>query len=759
MLRNGADVKRILKYMLWGMAGIALLVSAAAAYLLFAFDPNAYKPQIIQAVKENTHRTLKLDGDIRLAFFPTLEAHLGRVSLSEFQSEEEFVAVADATVSLAVWPLLQKRVVVDRVKVVGVRIKLIKYADGRTSLDDLLQPGEAASQKAAPELQGAPVDFNIASVQIENCEVHFSDQETQNAISITALNLKTGRVANATPTPISLSARIQATQPQMDIAVRLAATLNIDLERKRYSLHGMEGGVEGKVLDITSLMLKLAGDAKADLDAQDYGLNRFMLEVGGKRAGEPFDLKLSIPTVGIVREDFAGEGLMLSANLDGGLGRASAALKVPAFKGDMDKFSLRGLSLEAGLKRPKQVFVAKLDTELIGSLKTLQFNLKDMNLSLKASGDKLPGKLVESSLKGTIQADLERQSVQANFSGGLLQSQVKAKAAINNFKSPVIRYDLEIDKFDADPYLPPTSPQEAKEVKKEEEQPFDLSFLRPLDVSGSLRIGALKVANVKLSRLRIDIKAKEGIALVEPFSAVLYQGRIDGKARVDALTSTFSTSQKLSGVAIAPLMKDVAGLELAEGKGNISLALTAHGDKLSALKRSLNGTVSVDLADGAIRGVDLGKLVQGVQSLNKDSKAETLGINKDEKTAFSEFKAGFRIRDGVAHNDDLSVRSTVLRLAGNGDIDIGHDRIDYHAKVILAKTEQGRTGTLPVKVQGQFDDVKIKVDYAALFADVARQRLDEEKEVLKKKLDAEKDAAKAKLEERLRQKLKGLIRQ
>ena len=749
----------ILKYMLWGLVGIALFVFAAVAYLLFAFDPNAYKSQIIQAVKANTQRTLKLDGDVRLAFFPRIEAHLGRVSLSEFQSEGEFAAVTDATVSLALWPLLRKRLVVDQIKIDGARIKLIKYADGRTNLDDLLQSGEAASREAAPEQQGVPVEFNVASVQVENCEVHFADQMSRNAISITALNLKTGRVANVTPTPIILSARIQAAQPQMDVAVRLATTLEIDLERNRYSLRDMEGRVEGKVLDISGLMLKLAGNAKADFDMQEYKLNRFMLEASGKNSGEPFDLKMSLPTVGLVRESFDGDGLMLSASLDGVIGRMSAVLKVPAFKGDMDKFSLQGLSLETGLKQSGQAFDARLDTELIGSLKTMQFNLKDMNLTFKASGDQLPGKLVESKLKGSVQADLERQSVQAYFSGGLLQSQIKAKAAINNFNSPIIRYDLEIDKFDADPYLSSVSPRETKEAKKEADQSFDLSFLKSLDVSGSLRVGALKVANVKLSRLRIDIKAKEGIALVEPFSAALYQGGIDGKARIDAHTSTISTTQKLSGVAVAPLMQDAAGLAWAEGKGNISLGLSAHGDRVTALKRSLTGTVAVELADGAIRGVDLGKLVQGVQSLNRKSRAETMGINQNEKTTFSEFKASFRIKDGVARNDDLSVRSTVLRLTGSGDIDIGQNRMDYNVKAILAKTEQGHTGTLPVKVQGAFDDLRIKVDYAALFADVARQHLDGEKAVLKKKLDMEKDAAKAKLEDKLKQRLKGLIRQ
>jgi AsmA protein len=752
-------MKKSFKYLLWSVFAVVLLVSAAVAYLLLAFDPNAYKPQIIQAVRDNTQRTLRLDGDIRLAFFPRLEARLGRVSLSEFQSDEEFAAVSDAAVSIAVWPLLSKHLVVDRVKVDGVRVRLIKYADGSSNLDDLLRSGDAATQREVQAPQSAPVAFNVAGVQVENCEVHFEDRMAQNTVSVTALSLKTGRVANATPTPVSLSAHIQSSQPQMDVAVRLATTVNFDFERNRYSLQGADGVVEGRALDISDLMLKLAGDVKADFGVRSYELSGFVLEARGKKAGDSFDLKLSAPTFALAQENFSGESLVLKAGMDGAGGKLNTVLKVPAFKGNMEKFSLQGLALEAGLKQPARVIDARLDAVLIGSLKTLQFNLKDMNLAVKASGDKLPGKVVESALKGSVQADLERQSVQANFSGGLLQSQIKAKAAINNFRKPVIRYDLEIDKFDVDPYLPPSAPKSTKAAKQEAEQPFDLSFLKPLDVSGSLRVGTLKAANVKLSKLRIDVKAREGIAVVEPLSAALYQGRMEGRLRVDANESAFSLTQNLSGVEIVPLMKDAASLELAEGKGNISVDVTTRGNTVSALKRALNGAVSVNLADGAIRGVNLAKLVQGIQNLNKDSKAETMGINKNEKTLFSEFRAGFRIKDGVARNDDLAVKSTVLRLSGSGEIDIGQDRMDYNAKVILAKTDQGRTGTLPVRVYGPFDDVRLKVDYAALFADVARQRLNEEKAALKQKLDAEKAATRQKLEDKVKQKLKGLIKQ
>jgi AsmA protein len=216
-------------------------------------------------------------------------------------------------------------------------------------------------------------------------------------------------------------------------------------------------------------------------------------------------------------------------------------------------------------------------------------------------------------------------------------------------------------------------------------------------------------------------------------------------------TPSFNIKQKLNGVTIAPLLKDAADLDLAEGKGNVVLDLATRGNTVSALKKALNGTVSMNLANGAIKGINLTKLVQGIQNLSLNTRTETLGVDKNEKTEFSEFKASFKVRNGVAHNDDLSVKSTVLRLSGNGDIDIGHDNMNYNAKAILAKTEHGRTGTLPVNVSGPFDALKFKVDYGALLVDVAKQKLDEKKEKVK-------EDAKARLQEELKKSLKGLFK-
>lgn len=739
-------MKKILKYALWSLLGVVVTVSTVLAYVALTFDPNDYKPQIIQAVQDSTQRTLKLDGDIKLMFFPSIGAHLGKVSLSEFQSEQVFASVSDASVSLAVWPLLQKQLVVNQVVVNGVRINVTRYKEGKTNLDDFLTPGTQVQADTAAQPQSSPVAFDIASLDIEDCELHFDDQVAGNKLAVTELSLKTGRLTNALPTPVAFSAQIKMTQPRAEVSVRMATTLNFDLERNRYSLKGLELNAEGDVMDVTGLVVKMAGDASVDLPAENYALKQLVLNASGKRARESFQARLVMPGISLKQEQFSGENLHFNAEMDGALGRATTSLALPSFKGDMDKFSLQGLSLQADLTQPEQSLSARIDTVLIGSLKTMQFNLKDMDIALKANGDKLPGKVVESHLKGSVQADIERQNIHAKFSGGILQSQIKAEAAIKNFKLPVIRYDIEIDKLDLDPYLPAKTAKDAPQKSAVPEQPFDLTALKALDVNGSLRIGALKAANVKLTRLRVDLKAKDGVAIVEPLSAALYRGAINGKLRVDAHASSFAITQQLSGVEIAPLMKDAADLELAEGKGNISVAVTSQGNTVGALKKALNGLASVELEDGAIRGINLGKLVQGVQNLSKDSKAETLGVDKGEKTPFTEFKASLKIKDGIAHNDDLSVRSTVLRLSGSGDVDIGRDKMDYQAKVILAKTDQGRTGTLPVRVYGPFDALQIKVDYAELLADIARQRLNEEKAALKQKLDAQRAAAQAKLE-------------
>jgi AsmA protein len=327
-----------------------------------------------------------------------------------------------------------------------------------------------------------------------------------------------------------------------------------------------------------------------------------------------------------------------------------------------------------------------------------------------------------------------------NLAGGLLQSQLEAKLAVKGFANPAIRYDLELDQLDADLYLPKkAATAEKSEAAAEPEQPFDLTFLQKLNLEGGLRIGKLKVANVQSAKLRVDVKAHNGQLNVSPISAELYQGSVSGSIAINAAQKVpgFAIKQSLEGIDIGPLLKDAVNLDMLEGKGDVDLNITTQGNTVSALKKGLNGAAAINLADGAVKGVNIARKLR---EFGKGG-ADTETANKNEKTDFSEMKATFRVKNGVAHNEDLSLKSPLLRLSGKGDIDIGNDSINYLAKATLAGTLEGQGGkdvvggiTVPVRLLGPYSDLKYKFEFGSLISDSARQKVESKKEELKSKL-------------------------
>jgi AsmA protein len=192
---------------------------------------------------------------------------------------------------------------------------------------------------------------------------------------------------------------------------------------------------------------------------------------------------------------------------------------------------------------------------------------------------------------------------------------------------------------------------------------------------------------------------------------------------------------------------------LLDGRGDVALDVTATGNTVSAIKKSLNGSAALNLKDGAIKGINL------AQSL-RNAKAMFTGGTRDseqaaaagEKTDFSDLSASFVIRDGVAHNDDLLVKSPFLRLTGAGDINIAQGSLNYLAKAAVVATSSGQGGkelddlkglSVPVRVSGPFAALKYKLEYGSAFSDSTKQQFEEKKEQLKDRLE---DQLKARLQ-------------
>jgi len=212
-------------------------------------------------------------------------------------------------------------------------------------------------------------------------------------------------------------------------------------------------------------------------------------------------------------------------------------------------------------------------------------------------------------------------------------------------------------------------------------------------------------------------------------------GTLAGGLTVDAKAApTFVVRQKLTGINIGPLLQDLAENDMLEGKGNVVLDVTAQGNTVSALKKALNGTSSVRLTDGALKGINIAGSIRSAKAKLGVLRGEQVQqANKTEKTDFSELSGTFNIKNGVAHNSDLAMKSPLLRVGGEGAIDIGNDSIDYLIKASIVGTTKGQGGreladlqgvTVPVRVAGPLDAPSYKLDFAALATDAAKQKLE-----------------------------------
>jgi AsmA protein len=177
---------KLIKYAAIGLAVVLVLVAGVVAYVSATFDSARLKAELAQVVQEKKQRTLKIDGDLTLSFWPNVGVRLGKASLSEHGSEQPFAAVDAARVSVALLPLLSKRIVVDTIELEGVRATLIKHRDGSLNIDDLLSKDKQES---------APVQVDIAGIKVTNAQLTWQDEQSGQTQTISGLDLASGHVA------------------------------------------------------------------------------------------------------------------------------------------------------------------------------------------------------------------------------------------------------------------------------------------------------------------------------------------------------------------------------------------------------------------------------------------------------------------------------------------------------------------------------------------------------------------------------------
>jgi AsmA protein len=299
-------VKKTFKILGIGLAVLLGLLIAAAVTLSLVFDPNQYKGEIIQAVKDRTGRDLKIEKKIGWSFFPRLGVEAGGLELSNAAGfgKEPFARIDAAGVRVALLPLLRGAIDVDTLYLHGLTLNLAKNSAGRNNWDDLAGR-EPKSARPAPKEKPAgklPITgLSVGRLDLQRANLNWRDAQAGSTLALRNLELATGRFTPGVPMDLRLAfelVRAKAAPVKAALKSRLTATAdalklaNVDLKLDDSRL---TGALDLRHFAQPALRFDLALD-KIDLDrylGSDKPAAKPAAPTPGAAAAAPVELPLS----------------------------------------------------------------------------------------------------------------------------------------------------------------------------------------------------------------------------------------------------------------------------------------------------------------------------------------------------------------------------------------------------------------------------------------------------------------------------------
>ncbi|MDO8314027.1 MAG: AsmA family protein [Rugosibacter sp.] len=776
------------------VVSIGLLLLAILAGVLYAmFDGEKIKVELSRAVFAKTQRELTITGPAQLSLWPNVGVKLGRTTLSEPASPREFLALDSARIAVAVMPLLAKKLVVNDLQADGLTATLVKRKDGSLNIADL------SSSKPEDKKVGAgdtALQLDVSGIALTNAHLVWRDEQAGSTTTLAKLNITTGPVLAdgqkqtltvdaVTLKDVEFNRRDENTGNTMALAgLSFSAdhvavnsglkTLVVDAVNLKNKQFSQRDGKTGKTTRLDDLSFSAAHVA-ADSGRQTLAVDNVALTTRGKQGSNAFDIDLAAPQLTVTPGKVAGKTISLNAKLSGGGRQTTAKIALSGMEGTLTDVKVSRMLLDADSTSGATALKIHLASPLSANITAQTVTLQKIAGTVDVKNPAMPMKQVSLPLNGSAQVDVKKQRAAIRLATQFDESKVFFESQIERFSPLALGFDLTIDRLNVDKYFPPkpavaVSSTGATGQASAGDAPLNFSALRGLNLHGVARIGSLQVKNLKFSQLNATLKAANGRLDIAPLSANLYEGSMSGSLAVNANGNGVAVRQKLVGVSVAPLLKDLANKDLIAGKGVVTVDVTGQGASVSALKKSLAGSASLVLRDGAIKGINLAQSMRDIQSKLGARQDVTQVSRGADKTDFSEFSASFRLTGGVAHNEDLAIKSPFLRLSGAGDIDIGNNRINYLAKVRVVNTSAGQDGkeadqvkgvTVPVRVTGPLDKITWKIEFASAIGDLLKEkaqvRIDEKKQELQKKVDEKKQEIQQKATDQLKEKLKGIF--
>lgn len=258
-------------------------------------------------------------------------------------------------------------------------------------------------------------------------------------------------------------------------------------------------------------------------------------------------------------------------------------------------------------------------------------------------------------------------------------------------------------------------------------QPIDTSALGLMDAAIALNADSLLLGQAKLDKTRLLLGIDRSRAVFDLREVNAYGGSLTGSFVLNARQGLSTGGElKLTGLALQPLLQDLADTDRLIGTGDLELQFLGVGASMDAIMRSLSGQGRLRFGKGELRGLDIGGMLRTLDAGY---------VGEGAKTIFDSISAGFTMEGGVLANDDLIFAAPLIRATGAGRVDLGARSLDYRLLPSALAREDGTGGiTVPLLIDGPWDDLRYRLDVKAMVNDraeaAARARLAEKAEEL-----------------------------
>ncbi len=739
-------MKRLIKITFWLLGVIVLLVLGLAILLPQFIDPNDYKQEIAGLVKKQTGRDVTITGDLKLSVFPWLGIETGELALSNPPGfgDEPMLTVKRADIKAKLVPLLRQELQVDTVVLEDPTVHLIIDPKGRTNWDDLAGGAAAPADKEKPG--AALVALAVQGVTIKNGRIRWEDRKAGSVYTVNALDLNSGKILAGKPVQATAKFDFKDRNLPQPVSVDLDAVVVLDLDK-------------GHVVLRDVVVNTAYSDIKASLNSPDLVFDQNTATLTTKRsvlkvtmAGDEASVRwlglnfaVDKQTLSMSEAEVTGavQGRTVMASLPRlVLNLTSQNLDIPQLNGAIDDIQLSGV-----IKGTKVID----QPTFTGRIETKPFDLRPMlkNLALPVQTQD-PNAL--SQLVVSVNFDATLNSINAQkMSLQIDDTHVTGSLEISDFAKPKYGFDLNVDRIDVDRYLPPagdktTAPPVAASGAV---LVLPLGLFRGLQANGQLRIGKMTLSGLATQDIQLGVRSTPGSVIVKPLRASLYGGTLSGTMQfVDKQDVVrLDVRQSMTAVELGELLKTLEITNDVVGTGDLKMDIVAQ-ERDGA--QTVNGTAHFQIRDGAIKGVNLRKLVMQAKQIYNQVKGREAEVEMEDKDEFqfTELTGTIKFNEKIATNDDLRVKSPLLRVTGGGQADLMASTLDYLIRINVVETSKGQAGeeledlkgvTIPVRVKGKLEDPTYRLDVETLLKDAAKRevekQLGEKKEKLEKKLD------------------------